>query len=103
MRAWTVILLVGFCTSFAGCATAASLEEAAAAERRDDCPTALSIYRSLAAQGVAKAFSRLGYFSSIGYCVKRDWLEAATWYGKAADAGDQDAVASLSHIGRNWR
>lgn len=102
MRAWAVVLLGSLWMNFAAYA-GGSLEEAAAAERRDDCPTALSIYRSLSAQGVARAFSRLGYFSTIGHCVKRDWLEAAKWYGKAADAGDQDAVASLSHIGRNWK
>ncbi|NOJ40888.1 tetratricopeptide repeat protein [Bradyrhizobium australiense] len=103
MRAWAVVFYIGLWMSFASSADALTLEEATAAERRDDCPTALRIYRELAAQTVVQAFSRLGYFNSIGYCVKRDWLEAANWYGKAADAGDQDAVASLSHIGRNWR
>lgn len=103
MRAWAAVFLVGFWMSFPTDVAADPLDDATAAERRDDCPAALSIYRSLAAKGAAKAFSRLGYFSSIGYCVKRDWLEAAKWYGRAADAGDQDAVASLSHIGRNWK
>lgn len=102
MRVWAVVFWILW-MNFAAHAGAGSLDEATAAERRDDCPTALRIYGELAAQGVPKAFSRLGYFNSIGYCVKRDWLEAAKWYGKAADAGDEDAAASLSHIGRNWR
>jgi uncharacterized protein len=101
MRACAVIVLLILGAS--GTARADQLDDAVAAERRDDCSTALSIYRSLAAQGVGKASYRLGYFSEIGYCAKKDWVEAAKWYGKAKDAGEQRAVASLSHIGRNWR
>ena len=84
-------------------AAADPLSEAAAAERRDDCATAVPLYQTLAAKGVAAADSRLGYFYEIGYCVKRDWLAAAKRYGKAIDAGDGAAAASLSGIGRNWR
>lgn len=97
------VILIGLQLGFTSAAGAGPLEEATAAERRDDCQTAVKLYQELATQGVARAFSRLGYFSSIGYCAKRDWREAANWYSKAADAGDQEAVASLSHIGRNWR
>ncbi|WP_407114293.1 tetratricopeptide repeat protein [Bradyrhizobium sp. LMG 9283] len=102
MRVWAVVFF-GSVLGIASSANAGALDDAAAAERRDDCQTAVRMYRELAAQSVARAFSRLGYFSSIGYCAKRDWLEAANWYSQAADAGDQEAVASLSHIGRNWR
>jgi TPR repeat protein len=84
-------------------AAGAPLDDAVAAERRDECGTAVPIYRALAAKGVAAADSRLGYFYDIGYCVKRDWIEAAKWYGKAIDAGDDAAAAALSGIGRNWR
>jgi TPR repeat protein len=96
-------LIVGLLSAFAGSANAGSLEDAVAAERRDDCATAVPIYRSLAERGNVQAFKRLGYFSYIGYCAKGDWLEAAKWYGKAAAAGDEDAAGSLGHIGRNWR
>jgi TPR repeat protein len=87
----------------AALAAASPLDDAAAAERRDDCATAVSIFRSLATKGVPEALKRLGYFSEIGYCAKRDWLEAAKWYGKAIAAGDESSAASLGHIGRNWR
>ncbi|WP_027569509.1 tetratricopeptide repeat protein [Bradyrhizobium sp. URHA0013] len=102
MRVWAIIL-VGLELGFASSVDAGPIEEATAAERRDDCQTAVKLYREQAAHGVAQALSRLGYFSSIGYCAKRDWREAANWYSRAADAGDQEAIASLSHIGRNWR
>lgn len=103
MRVWGAALLGGLCFVFPACSLAEPLEDAVAAERRDDCSTALSLYRSLAAKGVAQAYKRLGYFSEIGYCVKSDWLEAAKWYAKASDTGDESATASLSSIGRNWR
>lgn len=103
MRAWAAVVLASLWIGIPACAVADALDDATAAERWDDCPTALSIYNTLAAKGVAKAYARLGYFSEIGYCVKSNWAQAANWYGKAADAGDEGAVASLSHIGRNWR
>jgi uncharacterized protein len=101
MRGWAAVVLITL--GFSIPVRAGQVEDAGAAERRDDCSTALSLYRSLAAQGVSKAFARLGFFSEIGWCTKRDWAEAAKWYGKAADAGDKDAVASLCHIGRSWK
>lgn len=102
MRFKAIVIIV-LASSFAVPATAGPLEDAKAAERSDDCTTALSIYGSLAAKGVAQAYSRLGYLSEIGYCGKRDWLQSARWYGKAIEAGDQASAANLSHIGRNWR
>lgn len=103
MRASATVLVVGLWIGFSPYAFGDALDDATAAERRDDCPAALSIYNAQAAKGIAQAFARLGYFNEIGYCVKRDWVEAAKWYGKAADAGDQGAAASLSFIGRQWR
>ena len=97
------IAIIVLASSFVASAIASPLEDAGAAERRDDCATAVSIYRSLAEKGVVEAYSRLGYFSEIGYCAKRDWLQAAKWYGKAIDAGDEKSAANLGHIGRNWR
>jgi uncharacterized protein len=103
MRAVKVVAITVLASSYAISVTAGPLEDAVAAERRDDCATAVSIYRSLADKGRAEAYKRLGYFSEIGYCAKRDWLEAAKWYGKAITAGDEASAASLGHIGRNWR
>jgi uncharacterized protein len=82
---------------------AGPLEDADAAERRDDYATAIPIYRMLAEKGVVTAYNRLGYLYYIGVGVKQDWLESAKWYGKALEAGDESAAGSLGGIGRNWR
>jgi hypothetical protein len=103
MRAVKAITMIVLASGFTTSATAGPLEDAVAAERRDDCATAVPIYRTLAEKGNVQAFKRLGYFSYIGYCAKGDWLEAAKWYGKAAAVGDDEAAGSLGHIGRNWR
>ena len=84
-------------------AAADSLTDAKAAERKNDCSTAVSLYRALAARGVAKADERLGYFYEIGYCTERNWQQAARWYGKSIDDGNLDALTSISFIGRQWR
>jgi uncharacterized protein len=103
MRALKAIMVVALALSSAAPAEAGALDDAVAAERRDDCATAVPIYRALAVKGIAEASKRLGYFSEIGYCTKRDWLEAAKWYGKAIAAGDEASAGSLGHLGRNWR
>jgi TPR repeat protein len=96
LAAWLALAVM------AGTAVAGPLEDAKAAERRDDYATALRIYRALAEKGDVGAQKRLGYFYEIGWGVKSDWLEAAKWYGNAAEAGDADAVRTLGHLGRNW-
>jgi uncharacterized protein len=86
----------------AGRATSGPLEDARAAETRDDDKTAIPLYQSLANAGNLEAQKRLGFFYEIGWGFQRDWIEAAKWFGKAADAGDADAAGSLSFLGRNW-
>jgi uncharacterized protein len=78
------------------------LADANAAEARGDFAAALPIYRSLAEKGNVGAQKHLGYLYEIGAGVDRDWLKAAEWYGKAAEAGDESAAAALGFIGRNW-
>src|ERR1700694_2427469 len=103
MRVFNLITMTVLLIGFVAPVSAGPLDDAVAAERRDDCATAVPIYRALAAKGVTEAYKRLGYFSEIGYCAKRDGLEAAKWYGMAAAAGDESSAGSLGHIGRNWR
>jgi TPR repeat protein len=83
-------------------AFADALADANAAEARGDFAAALPIYRALAEKGNVGAQRRLGYLYEIGAGVDRDWLEAAEWYSKAAEAGDEGAAAALGFIGRNW-
>ena len=103
IRALKAITVVVLAVGSAAPAAADPLDDAIAAERRDDCSAAVPIYRALAAKSIVQAYKRLGYFSEIGYCAKRDWVDAAKWYGKAIAAGDEGSAGSLGHIGRNWR
>jgi TPR repeat protein len=86
----------------AGPACADPLQDANAAVARSDFATALPLYRALAEKGNVAAQKQLGYLYEIGAGVERDWLKAAEWYGKAADAGDDGAAAALGYLGRNW-
>jgi uncharacterized protein len=83
-------------------APADPLVDANAAEARGDFAAAVPLYRGLAEKGNVGAQKRLGYLYEIGAGVDRDWLKAAEWYSKAAEAGDDGAAAALGFIGRNW-
>jgi uncharacterized protein len=97
------VLLVAALTAAAGKpASADPLADANAAETRGDFAAAVLLYRALAEKGSVGAQKRLGYFYEIGAGVEREWLKAAEWYSKAADAGDDGAAAALGFIGRNW-
>ena len=74
--------------SIPGAAYAGPLEDAEEAVRIDDYATAIPIYRSLAEKGDVSAQMRLGFFYESGAGLKRDWVESAKWFSKAADAGD---------------
>src|SRR6516162_2142262 len=91
LAAWLLLAVM------ARTAVAGPVEDAKAAEKRDDYATAIPIYRSLAEKGDVGAQKRLGYFYEIGWGVKPDWLEAAKWYSNAAEAGDADAVRTLGN------
>jgi uncharacterized protein len=78
------------------------LADANAAVARGEVATAVPIYRALAEKGNVAAQKQLGYLYEIGAGVERDWVKAAEWYGKAADAGDDGAAAAIGYLGRNW-
>jgi TPR repeat protein len=89
--------------SIPGAAYAAPLEDAQEAYRKGDYATAIPIYRSLAEKGNVSAQKRLGFIYESGAGLKRDWVESAKWFSKAADGGDESAVFVLSFLGRYWR
>jgi TPR repeat protein len=89
--------------SIPGAAYAGSLEDAEKAVRKGDYATAIPVYRSLAEKGDVSAQMRLGFFYESGAGLKRDWVESARWFSKAADGGDEGAVFVLSFLGRYWR
>jgi len=84
--------------SIPGATYAGSLEDAEKAVRKGDYARAISIYRSLAEKGDVSAQMRLGFFYESGAGLKRDWVESAKWFSKAADAGDENAVCVLSFL-----
>ncbi|KAK9474503.1 uncharacterized protein V1510DRAFT_360884 [Dipodascopsis tothii] len=48
--------------------------------------------------GLSKAMYAVGYFSENGIGIERDLVEANLWYVKAAEAGDERAVARLKAL-----
>ena len=101
-RRHAVLIAALMAAAAANPAFADPLADANAAEARGDFAAALPIYRSLAEKGNVGAQRHLGYLYEIGAGVDRDWLKAAEWYCKAAEAGDEGAAAALGFIGRNW-
>ena len=75
-------LLLSVGTTWAG-----PFEDGVAAHNRGDYANALRIYRSLAAQGYARAQSGLGYMYGTGQGIRRDYAEALKWYRLAAAQG----------------
>jgi uncharacterized protein len=96
------LVVTALVATAAGPACADPLMDANAAVARGDFATAVPLYRALAEKGNVAAQKQLGYLYEIGAGVERDWLKAAEWYGKAADAGDDGAAAALGYLGRNW-
>jgi TPR repeat protein len=88
------LLIVVLAAAASRPALADPLADANAAEARGDFAAAVLLYRSLAEKGNVGAQKRLGYLYEIGAGVERDWLKAAEWYSKAADAGDDGAAAA---------
>jgi uncharacterized protein len=79
-------------------AVAGPFEDAKAAYDKDDYPTALRLFRSLAEQGDALAQQRLGLMYERGLSVPQDYAEAARWYRRAADQGFASAQWMLSSM-----
>jgi uncharacterized protein len=78
-------------------AIAGPFEDAKAAYDKDDYPTALRLFRSLAEQGDL-AQQRLGLMYERGLSVPQDYAEAARWYRRAADQGFASAQWTLSSM-----
>jgi TPR repeat protein len=82
--------------SSVGTIWASPLDDALVAEERGDYATALSIFRSLAAQGDANAQSMLGSMYEKGHGVAQDYAEALKWYRLAAAQGNTAAQLFIS-------
>jgi len=73
-----------------------ALSDGVAAYQRGDYVTAVSIFRSLADQGLADAQNNLGSLYANGEGVTQNYAEAARWYRKAADQGNVVAMFDVA-------
>ena len=89
------LLLAASMCCLVATANAAPMDDAMAAGKRGDYGQALKIFRSLAAQGDARAQNSLGYMYLNGQGVTQDHQEAAKWYRLAAAKGFSDAQYNL--------
>ena len=88
----------------AGAGWAASLEDGEAAYQRGDFATAVMAFRSLAAQGNAKAQNALGTIYLKGQGVVHDDAEAEKWFRLAAAQGFAEAQLNLGALyAKDWR
>src|SRR5438309_1536062 len=72
-------------------AAAGPLEDAAAADEKGDYATAQRLLRPLADQGNASAQYNLGIMHYTGQGIPQNAAEAAKWFRKAAEQGDEAA------------
>jgi clan AA aspartic protease (TIGR02281 family) len=88
MKITVLILLIGLMlTVGGGVAPAGPYEDGFSAYERGDYATALSLFRTLADQGSAKAQYKVGLMYYSGEGVTQDLAEAAKWFRTAADQG----------------
>lgn len=88
------VILVGFASTFAY----ASYEEALAAIQKKDYVTALPLLNAAAEKSDPRALNALGivYFQGLG--VTRDEKIAISWWEKAADADNLNAMNGLASL-----
>jgi len=107
-------------TLFAGVVAAhgADYSEGEKAYVRGDYPTALRIFRQLAAQGDADSQFGLGVMYDNGQGVPQDYVQAHMWYNLAGAQGDEEArkrrdiiakkmsvgqIAEAQKLAREWK
>jgi hypothetical protein len=76
-------------------------DDAFAAMKRDDYPTAVRLFRSLAELGYPSAQFELGFLYRRGEGVPQDYAEAAKWLQLAANQGHVLAQSNLAFMYRD--
>jgi TPR repeat protein len=76
-------------------------DDAFEAMKRDDYPTAVRLFRSLAELGYPGAQFQLGFLYRRGDGVPQDYAEAAKWLQLAADQGNVWAQSNLAFMYRD--
>jgi uncharacterized protein len=81
--------------------SAASVEDATAANNRGDYAAAFKILQPLAAQGAADAQYSLGVLYANGHGVPQDYVQARQWYEQAAAQRFAEAQYNLGVVYTN--
>jgi TPR repeat protein len=76
-------------------------DDAFAAMKRDDYPTAVRLFRSMAEMGYSGAQFQLGFLYRRGDGVPQDYVEAAKWLQLAANQGNVWAQSNLAFMYRD--
>jgi TPR repeat protein len=76
-------------------------DDAFAAMKRDDYPTAVRLFLSLAELGYSGAQFELGFLYRRGEGVRQDYAEAAKWLQLAANQGNVLAQSNLAFMYRD--
>ena len=76
-------------------------DDAFAAMKRDDYPTAVRLFRSMAEMGYSGAQFQLGFLYRRGEGVPQDYVEAAKWLQLAANQGHVWAQSNLAFMYRD--
>jgi TPR repeat protein len=79
-------------------ANAGTIEDAFAAAKRGDFPTAFRLWQPLAMKGDASAQANLGYMYENGQGVPRDYQQAVMWYRKSAQQGHAKGQLNLGYM-----
>jgi len=76
-------------------------DDAFAAMKRDDYPTAVRLFQAMAEMGYSGAQFQLGFLYRRGDGVPQDYVEAAKWLQLAANQGHVWAQSNLAFMYRD--
>jgi len=99
--ALTLLLSVALLAWGAVGACAGQFDDGLAAYDQADYATALTLWRPLAAQGIADAQDGLGVMYKNGQGVAQDYDKAVSWFRRAAEQGNTDAQNNLGLMYEN--
>jgi TPR repeat protein len=96
-----VVLALGVATSAMAEGPKDIWDDAFAAVKRNDYPTAVRLFRTLAELGYSGAQFQLGFLYRTGDGVPQDYAEALKWFKMAANQGHASAQSNLGFMYRD--
>jgi len=92
-----IIIVLSLLISGCGDSNEVILKKADKAYSSKDYATAATLYSKLAKNGNAKAQAKLGVLYAMGWGVEKNGKEAVSWYAKAAEQGEVDALNNVAN------